>query len=128
MYKTIMAGVAGALFAGGAAMASEPVQLTNGQMDDVTAGLSIRAGLGGGFGSGAIVSTTGLGTGSSQVNTGGGAVFEDVLLVNTGGLALSSTGLAEGFANGTTSYASTNGGFSDTGALLSGGLVLYYDD
>lgn len=43
--KTLLAGVAGTLLAGGA-MAAEPVKLTDSQMDDVAAGLSLTLGLG----------------------------------------------------------------------------------
>ena len=38
--KTLLAGVAGTLFAG-AAMAAEPVQLTDAQLDDVAAGITL---------------------------------------------------------------------------------------
>lgn len=43
--KTLLAGVAGTLLAGGA-MAAEPVKLTDSQMDDVSAGLSLTLALG----------------------------------------------------------------------------------
>lgn len=43
--KTLLAGVAGTLFTGGA-MAAEPVHLTDQQMDDVSAGLSLTLALG----------------------------------------------------------------------------------
>lgn len=48
--KTLLAGVAGTLLAGGA-MAAEPMTLSDSQMDDVAAGLTLTVGLGftGGF-------------------------------------------------------------------------------
>lgn len=45
MNKMLLAGVAGTLLAG-SAMAAEPMKLTDSQMDDVSAGLTLTGGLG----------------------------------------------------------------------------------
>lgn len=121
MYKTIIAGVAGAMLAG-SAMAAEPVKLTDGQMDDVTAGFRLAAG--GGFGTGPLALTFGLGTATSSSQQLGGGGFNDSITINTGGVTLSSVGLAEGSSTTSTSYASAVGGFSWTGISAGGGAVV----
>lgn len=60
--KTLLAGVAGTVLVGSAAMAAEPLKLTDNQMDDVTAGV-LASGL---FGD---VIFTGLGSFSSSGKT-----------------------------------------------------------
>lgn len=122
MKKMLVAGIAGAVLMGGAAMA-EPVQLSNGQMDDVTAGF--RLGLGGGLGTGAFALTFGQGDSRSTSNTGGGASFQDTLNISSNGAtSLGSLYVAEGFANSTTRYTSQQGGGSWTGLNVSGGALV----
>ncbi len=122
MKKMLVAGIAGAVLMGGAAMA-EPLQLSNGQMDDVTAGF--RLGAGGGLGTGAFAVTFGQGASASQANTGGGASFHDSLnIASNGATTLGSTYIAEGFANSATRYASSQAGGSWTGLNASGGILL----
>jgi hypothetical protein len=122
MKKMLVAGVAGAVLMGGAAMA-EPLQLSNGQMDDVTAGF--RLGLGGGIGTGPFAVTFGLGTGTSSSETGGGSLFTDTVNIGSNGsVALGSNYVSEGFSKSSVSYASTSGGGSWTGLNASGGALL----
>lgn len=122
MKKMLVAGIAGAVLMGGAAMA-EPLQLSTAQMDDVTAGF--RLGAGGGLGTGAFAVTFGQGQSQSQSNTGGGASFSDSLsIASDGSTMLGSAYIAEGFSNSSTSYASQQAGGSWTGLNASGGVLL----
>lgn len=121
MNKMIIAGIAGAFLAASGAMASEAVKLTDGQMDEVTAGS--RFAIGGGFSAGSFVGTFGPGFGTSTTTNVGNAGFADTFVLTTGGVGISSIGYAEGGSTTSTGYAALGGGFSKVGPSLGGGAV-----
>lgn len=124
MNKMILAGVAGAFLAGSAAMASEPVKLTNGQMDDVTAGFRLLAGFN--LLGSANVATTGIGGGTPAQNQASGAESLETFNVGTGGtLSLLSNNGAVASSQTSAPYASSQSGSSSTGGALSLSIMLF---
>lgn len=124
MNKIILAGVAGAFLAGSAAMASEPVKLTNGQMDDVTAGFRILAGFN--LLGSANTATTGVGGGTPTQNQATGVESLETFNVGTGGtIALLSNNGALANSQTTAGYFSTQSGSGSTGGALSLSLLAF---
>ncbi len=123
MNKMIIAGVAGAFLASSAAMASEPVKLTDGQMDDVTAGFRLLAGLNLLGSAGSI--TAGVGTSSTTQTQAAGSENLSTINIGTGGtIAASDANATLATSSTTTGYTSTLGGGSFTGGALGVGLIL----
>lgn len=123
MNKMIIAGVAGAFLAGSAAMASEPVKLTDGQMDDVTAGFRLLAGLNllGSAGS----ATVGVGSATTTQSQTAGSENLSTINIGTGGtIAAADANATLASSTTSTSYVSTLGGISQTGGALGVGLIL----
>lgn len=113
MNKLMIAGVAGAFLAGGAAMADEPMKLTDGQMDDVTAGWRLAGAFG--FTGGGFAGAVGSGGGgvseysqTETIDTGGFGFTPGT----GGGLVLFSTLGAASESTISTGFAGTAGGAS----------------
>lgn len=125
MHKMMIAGLAGALLTASAAMASEPVTLTDGQMDDVTAGLRFAGSLG--FTGGTSVTTFGVGSsaGESFEGTTSFAVDESVFaLGNNGSIGFQSTLSTGNLSAAEAGYTSGlfGAGIAATGGTFSGSL------
>lgn len=108
--KTLMAaGVAGAFLAGSAAMAAEPVKLTDGQMDDVTAGFRLLLALGTTGGGG--TETLGLGAGTFDAGDAADTNADESVNIGTGGdVSISTTETASATSGTSGAFASTVGG------------------
>lgn len=124
MNKMIIAGVAGAILAGGSAMADEPMTLTDGQMDDVTAGF--RLALGFGFTGGTFSTAAGLGSGETFESVATASIDTSSIQIvpGTGGGILAQSLLgAETLATSATTYSGLLGGASGSGGTFAFGII-----
>ncbi len=118
--KTLIAGVAGAIFASTAAMASEPTKLTDAQMDNVSAGFLFAFGSTGGF-----LAEFGSATDS------GTATFEEISTTfqsSTSSLSAAADGSASAADSATAeSFSSIFGTFGNVslGAMQTGGALSF---
>ena len=118
--KTLLAGAAGAVLAGSAAMASEPVKLTDNQMDDVTAGFLF-----------AFASTGGFASAFGSAGNNGSATFEEIATTfqqSTSSVAINSDGSGGGSASDTAeAFSSIFGTFSNVtlGQIQTGGTLSF---
>jgi hypothetical protein len=127
MNKLIIAGVAGALFAGSTAMAAEPVSLTDGQMDGVTAGWYVAAG--GASAGSTFVATSGPSYGGFETSAGGGGLKQKIVSYESGCGSCGSTFTytrtfaGDGATTTSASYGSLFGGMAYTGRSFAGGFI-----
>ncbi len=126
MRKTVIAGVTGALLAGSAAMAAEPVTLTDTQMDGVTAGFTFAGGLA--YNIGAFVGTAGPSVATATSSASGGGIDETKVTYegNTGGSTFKYTSYTEGSgsAGSTASYGTLGGGVIYFGRMVGAGALI----
>jgi hypothetical protein len=127
MNKLLIAGVAGALFTGGTAMAGEPISLTDGQMDGVTAGWYVA----GGFATGGetVVATAGPSAGGFETTTFGGGIDQTNIEYSEGcgtcgaSFSYTSTFAGEGSTSTSASYVSLGGGVAYTDRSYALGFI-----
>lgn len=118
--KTLLAGAAGVVLAGGSAMASEPVQLTDNQMDDVTAGFLF-----------AFASTGGFFSEFGSAGNNGSAEFEEIsetTQTSTSSLTIGSDGAGGGSSSDSAeAFSSIFGSFNNVtlGGIESGGTLSF---
>ncbi len=108
MKKTVLMAAAGTLLAT-SALAAEPVKLSDGQMDDVTAGFRLLLALGttGGGGTG----TFGLGAGTFDAGDSARTRATESVSIGTGGdVSIETTDVAEASAFTSGAFASTVAG------------------
>ena len=117
MKKTVLMAAAGTLLAT-SAFAAEPVKLSDGQMDDVTAGFRLLLALGTTAGGG--TQTLGLGAGTFEAGDSANTNADESVNIGTGGdVSVNTTETATAGSGTSGAFASTVAGLTFSNGTLS---------